>query len=348
MTATQTSGESLGRNRPVSVIGAGAWGTALANYLTGAGYRVTLWAHEPEVAAAIAEKHENTLFLPGVRLHASLRATNALPEALADCGWLIFAVPSHVARSVLARMAPLMRRSVPLINATKGIEEETLKLMTEVMEETLPAEMNGHLAVLSGPSFATEVCQGQPTVVSLAGRDAELIKRVQEDLMTPRFRIYRSHDVVGVQLGGALKNVMAVAAGVVDGLHLGYNARAALITRGLAEIIALGQAMGADPRTFMGPSGLGDLVLTCTGPLSRNYAVGVRLGRGHRLHEILTDTRAVAEGVRTSRAALGLGRRYAVEMPIAQAVSAVLFEGKAPSQAVAELMERAPKSETGE
>lgn len=348
MGAASSNRESGGRNRPVSVIGAGAWGTALANLLSEAGYRVTLWAYEPDVAATIRDHHENTVFLPGVRLHASLHATSALPEAVSACHWLIFAVPSHVARSVLAQMAPLLTRPVPLISATKGIEEETLKLMTQVMEETLPAAMRASLAVLSGPSFAAEVCQGQPTVVSLAGQDPELIKRLQDDLMTPRFRIYRSRDVVGAQLGGALKNVMAVAAGVVDGLQLGYNARAALITRGLAEMISLGEAMGADPRTFMGPSGLGDLVLTCTGPLSRNYSVGVRLGRGQRLSDILRDTRAVAEGVRTSRAALGLGKQYKVEMPIVQAVCAVLFEGKAPNRAVVDLMERAPKSETGE
>lgn len=329
----------------VGVIGAGAWGTALARHLAGKGAMVRLWAYEPEVVETIRDKGENRLYLPGVRLPPSVTATGSLDEAVRDSHWLLFAVPSHVARSVLQRLAPLLSAQVPLVSATKGIEEDTFKLMTQVMGEVLPRGMTRLLAVLSGPSFAIEVAQGRPTVVSLAGEDAGLVRRLQAKLMTPLFRVYAGTDALGLQLGGALKNVIALAAGVVDGLELGHNARAALITRGLTEMIRLGTAMGADPRTFYGLSGMGDLVLTCTGALSRNHTVGVRLGKGESLDAILKDMRAVAEGVRTSRAALGLAVRHRVEMPIVQEVHAVLFDGKSCGRAVSDLMERAAREE---
>jgi glycerol-3-phosphate dehydrogenase (NAD(P)+) len=330
----------------VAVIGAGAWGTTLARLLADTGLHVRLWAYEREVVEAIRHKHENTLFLPGVRLPTSLSSTISLREALQDREWLVFAVPSHAARAVLRQIGPLLSGPIPLVSATKGIEEGTLQLMSQVIRETLPSGMQRSLAFLSGPSFAAEVSRGQPTAVVLAGEDVELVRRLQALLMTPFFRVYAGTDLIGVQLGGALKNVMALAAGVVDGLGLGHNTRAALITRGLAEMVRLGTAMGADPRTFYGLSGVGDLVLTCTGALSRNYTVGLRLGKGHQLQEILKETHAVAEGVRTSRAALGLADRFGVEMPIVQEVCAVLFEGKSPQQAVADLMVRAAKDET--
>jgi len=234
---------------------------------------------------------------------------------------------------------------VPVVSATKGIEEGTLKLMSQVMEDTLPAGMRRSLTVLSGPSFALEVCQKKPTVVSLAGKDPELVRRLQALLITPFFRVYTGSDLLGVELGGALKNVMALAAGAVDGLGLGHNARAALISRGLVEMIGLGTAMGAEAETFYGPSGLGDLVLTCTGPLSRNHTVGVRIGKGETLQDILRETHTVAEGVKTARAALGLANRFGVEMPIVREVCAVLFEGKSPLQAVTDLMLRAAKDD---
>ena len=215
------------------------------------------------------------------------------------------------------------------------------------MEDVLPAGLHASICVLSGPSFATEVCRDQPTAIILAGPETDTVRTLQHVFMTPCFRVYAGTDVTGVQLGGAIKNVMALAAGVVDGLNLGHNARAALITRGLAEMIRLGIALGADPKTFYGLSGVGDLVLTCTGPLSRNHTVGVRLGRGETLSDILQGTPTVAEGVRTASAAAGLARRYKVDMPIVQAVCAVLFEGKSPRVAVAELMERAAKDESG-
>lgn len=331
----------------IGVIGAGAWGTCLARHLANKGLPVRLWAFEREVVDAIRQKQENTVFLPGVRLPPALKVTGSLEEVVDGVDVLLFAVPSHAARSVLRQVGPLLSYAIPIISATKGIEEDTFKLMTAMMQDVLPPHLHATISVLSGPSFAAEVCQDKPTAIVLAGLTASIVRSLQSLFMTPYFRVYAGSDVIGVQLGGAIKNVMALAAGVVDGLDLGHNARAALITRGLAEMIRLGAACGADPKTFYGLSGVGDLVLTCTGPLSRNHTVGVRLGRGERLIDILKHTHAVAEGVRTSSATAGLARRYHVDMPIVQAVCAVLFEGKPPRQAVSELMERAAKDESG-
>ncbi len=331
--------------RKIAVIGAGAWGTTLARLLAGKELDVRLWAYEREVVESVRHKRENTVFLPGITLPTSVTPTNSLPEAVQGSDLLLFVVPSHAARSVLKQLAPLLSAPVPVVSGTKGIEEETLKLMSEVLCETLPVQMHRAIAVLSGPSFAVEVCRERPTAVSLAGQDAKLVHQLQALFMTPYFRVYAGTDLIGVQLGGALKNVMALASGIVDGLELGHNARAALITRGLAEMIRLGRAMGADPWTFYGLSGLGDLVLTCTGPLSRNYTVGVRLGKGEKLEDILRGFHAVVEGVRTSRAAAGLADRLGVDMPIVRQVCAVLFDGKSPRQAASELMERAPRDE---
>ncbi|MCS6896555.1 MAG: NAD(P)-dependent glycerol-3-phosphate dehydrogenase, partial [Nitrospira sp.] len=288
----------------IAVIGAGAWGTALAKLLAEKGLTVRLWAYELDVARAINTSHENPVFLKGVPLPQVLTATGSLAEAVDGCHAVLFATPSHVARSVLQRLAPSLTHPVPLISATKGLEEGTAKLMTQVMEEVLPPAFHHSLLVLSGPSFASELSAGRPTAVCLAGSDDQIVQQFQQVLMTPTFRVYADLDVTGVQLGGALKNVIALAAGIVDGLELGLNARAALITRGLAEIVRLGAAMGADPRTFYGLSGVGDLVLTCTGPLSRNHAVGLRIGKGESLEAILSAMHTVAEGVRTARAAL--------------------------------------------
>ena len=331
----------------VAVIGAGAWGTALARHLAEKQVPVCLWAHEPEVVQAIQLRRENAVYLPGVLLPPTLSATNVLADAITGADCLIFAVPSHVARPVLSRIATLLPQPIPFVSATKGIEEETLALVTQVMQAVLPAHMHESLLVLSGPSFASKVSRGKPTALCLAGRDAGMVKSIQSLFMTPNFRVYADDDLIGVQLGGALKNVMALAAGVVDGLELGHNARAALMTRGLAEMIRLGVAMGADPRTFYGLSGVGDLILTCTGPLSRNHSVGVRLGKGERLEGILASMQAVAEGVRTAKAALGLALRCGVDMPIVQEVNAVLFADKPCRQAVGDLMEREAKGEKG-
>lgn len=332
----------------IGVIGAGAWGTALAKHLAEKGLHTILWAYERNVVDSITSKHENQLFLPGVTLPASLNVTNILGEVVEECDGLLFVVPSHVARFVLQQLAPLLSRSIPIVSATKGVEEDTLKLMTEVIQEVLPASLHDRLMVLSGPSFATEVSRGQPTALCLAGKDSALVEAFQAAFMAPALRVYADSDVTGVQLGGALKNVMALAAGVVDGLGLGHNTRAALITRGLAEMVRLGIVMGADPRTFYGLSGVGDLVLTCTGALSRNHTVGVRLGRGERLEAILESMQAVAEGVRTSRAAAGLAARHGVDMPIVHEINAVLFEGKSCRKAVGDLMERVAKPEKGQ
>ncbi|MDF0676682.1 MAG: NAD(P)-dependent glycerol-3-phosphate dehydrogenase [Nitrospira sp.] len=331
----------------IGVIGAGAWGTALAKHLAEKGLEVRLWAHEHNVVDAINSSHENPVFLKDVPLPPGLTATSSLCEAVTNRDGVLFAVPSHLARSLLHQLALSISGPLPFVCATKGIEEDTAKLMTQVMEDELPPSMHRSFMVLSGPSFASELSAGLPTAVCLAGTDQQLVRWFQSALMTPAFRVYVDTDTIGVQLGGALKNIMALAAGVIDGLDLGLNARAALITRGLAEIIRLGVAMGADPRTFYGLSGVGDLVLTCTGTLSRNHSVGVRLGKGEKLETILAGMQAVAEGIRTSRAALTLARRYQVDMPIIQEINAVLYDDKSCRQAVRDLMERDAKSEKG-
>lgn len=328
----------------IAVIGAGAWGTALAWLLAEKGERVRLWAFETEVAKGIASDRENRSYLPGVRLPDTLEATNSLTDSVQGVATIVFAVPSHAAESVVGKLAAVVPPRVPLVSATKGIEQAKLRLMSVLLEEMLPPH-RGPVFALSGPSFAVEVCRRQPTAVSLAGPSGPEAVALQRLLMTPAFRVYLSGDRVGVELGGALKNVIALAAGIVDGLCLGHNTRAALITRGLAEMVRLGVAMGADPRTFSGLSGIGDLVLTCTGALSRNRAVGVRLGEGKKLADILAGTHTVAEGVNTARAALALAERHRVEMPIVREVCAVLFEGKEPRKAVTDLMERAARAE---
>ncbi len=331
--------------KKIGIVGAGAWGTALAKHLAGKGLEVRLWAYEHDVVRAINATHENPIFLKGVSLPRSLVATSSLADAIEGCDGILFVVPSHVTRSVLQNLASCLSDSIPLISATKGIEEVTAKLMTQVMEDVLPPSMHQSIMALSGPSFAIELSAGQPTAVCLAGPDERLVRRFQSALMTPAFRVYADADLIGVQLGGALKNVMALATGVVDGLGLGLNARAALITRGLAEIVRLGVSMGADPRTFYGLSGVGDLVLTCTGTLSRNYTVGVRLSKGEKLDTILGEMQAVAEGVRTAHAALVLAQRHGVEMPITEEINAVLFKNKSCRKAVSDLMERDAKPE---
>jgi len=335
---------SVSKATPVAVIGAGAWGTALAWLVAGKGEGVRLWVFEAAVAAEIASTRENRTYLPGIRLPESLEATTSLADAVRGAESLIFAVPSHAAAGVLAHVAPLLEPEVPIISATKGIETERLRVMSALIEETMPRH-RGPVFALSGPSFAVEVCRNQPTAIVLAGPQGPQAVALQKVLMTSTFRVYLSEDRLGVQLGGALKNIIALAAGVVEGLGFGHNTRAALITRGLAEMVRLGTAMGADPRTFAGLSGMGDLVLTCTGTLSRNRTVGVQLGAGKKLAEILAATHTVAEGVNTARAALALAEKHHVEMPIVREVCAVLFEGKEPRRAVADLMERAARPE---
>jgi len=326
-------------DRGVAVIGAGAWGTALAHLAAGAGRRVRLWGFEPEVAEAIATRRENTQYLPGIALATAIAPTTDLAAAVSDAEAVLVVVPSHALRAVFSRVASVLPTEVPVVSATKGIEVDSLALMTDVMRELLPAGRRHPLAVLSGPSFAAEVAKGHPTAVTLACRDPNVARRLQEVLTTSTFKLFTTPDVIGVQIGGALKNVIALAAGGSDGLGFGANTRAALITRGLAEISRLGVAMGGQPWTFLGLSGLGDLILTCTDKQSRNYTVGYRIGRGETLDAITRGASTVAEGVRTARAAYALSRKQRVLMPIVEQVYAVLYEGKDPRKAVTDLME---------
>jgi glycerol-3-phosphate dehydrogenase (NAD(P)+) len=306
------------------------------------GADVTVWAHEPEVAAEINARHRNDLFLPEAPLHPALRATNDLAAAVGGAELVVAVTPSHVMRPVLDRAASSLAPGALVVSAAKGLEPQTLKRMTEVVREVVPPGVA--VVALSGPTFAREVYEGQPTAATVAG-PADAARRAQQLLSAPYFRTYTNDDVVGVELGGALKNVVAIAAGILEGLGMGSNPRAALITRGLAEIARLGVAMGANPLTFAGLAGMGDLVLTATGPLSRNRSLGVELGKGATLEQVQARRLSVAEGVGTARAAVALGEEVGVELPIAREVSRVLFEGKPPRQAVADLMERALRAE---
>ncbi|HEX7120442.1 MAG TPA: NAD(P)H-dependent glycerol-3-phosphate dehydrogenase [Longimicrobiales bacterium] len=328
----------------ISVLGAGSWGTTLANLLAKKGRPVTLWAHSADVANAIEAKRENPTYLPGIALDARLQATNDMAAAVAGAGVVVSVSPSQYVREVLSGAAPHLAPDALLVSASKGIETSTLRTMAEVIRDVAPS-VASRACYLSGPSFALEVAQEQPTAVTVASEDPEAALRAQELFQTDYFRVYTTDDVRGVELGGALKNVIALAAGMVAGLGLGHNTMAALITRGLAEISRLGIALGASPLTFAGLAGMGDLILTCTGGLSRNRRVGMLLGQGRRLNDILAEMRMVAEGVETARAAHALAARVGVEMPILEEVHAVLFEGRHPRDAVDQLMMREPKAE---
>ncbi|MGE3540021.1 MAG: NAD(P)H-dependent glycerol-3-phosphate dehydrogenase [Candidatus Tectimicrobiota bacterium] len=329
----------------VAVIGAGSWGTALAHLLATKGYRVTLWVRTPQLAQHIAQSRENTPYLPHLALHPGVVPSADITAVARVAQTCISVVPSHAVRAVWTVLGPLLPPASLLVSATKGIEAGTLYTISQVLRTVLAPRSDIALAVLSGPTFAREVSQGTPTAAVVAAGNRSVAESVQQLLSTTTFRVYTSTDVLGVEIGGALKNVIALAAGVCDGLHLGYNTRAALITRGLAEMTSLGIAMGANPHTFAGLSGMGDLVLTCTGHLSRNYAVGVQLGQGKKLADILAPMHMVAEGVTTAQAAVALGERYAVEMPIAEKVQALLQGHVTPHTAVTELMQRTLKHE---
>ena len=326
----------------IAVLGAGSWGTTLADLLARKGDRVRLWAYEPEVVEAINREQENPLFLPGLRLAPELRAVADPREAVAGAEVIVSAPPSHALRSVLAGLGGAVRPGTLVVSATKGIENDTLALMSAVVTECLPG---ARAAAISGPSFAVEVFQGQPTAVVAAAADPATARDAQRAFATPAFRVYTNQDRLGVELAGALKNVIAIAAGILEGLGLGHNPRAALITRGLAEITRLGVAMGADPHTFAGLAGMGDLVLTATGGLSRNRALGVALAEGEQFEAYRAAHRSVAEGANTSRAGAALGERHGVELPIIRQVCDVLFRGKSPRDGVTELMTRELKSE---
>jgi glycerol-3-phosphate dehydrogenase (NAD(P)+) len=322
---------------PIAVIGGGSWGTSLAWLLADTGRPVRLWLYEPELVEAIRTTRENPRYLPGVALPPLIKPTGSLQAAVDGCQFALFVVPSHVTRKVFSQLQPHLPPTVPVVVATKGIENDSLMLMSQVILDVDRRRSPDSLAILSGPSFAKEVCQRLPTAVTLAAAPA-LARELQPFFTTHYFKAFTSTDLVGVQLGGALKNVMALAAGGADGLGFGYNTRAALIARALAEMIRLGLSMGAEARTFYGLSGIGDLILTCTGELSRNRTVGFQIGQGKPLNEILAGMQMVAEGVSTTRAAYALARRQRVEMPIVNEIHAVLFERKSPRQAVEDLM----------
>ncbi len=329
-----------------AVLGGGAWGTALADLLCAKGVVTRLWAREAEVVQSIGEEGENRLFLPGVRLCPRLKASSDAAWVLDGAEVVLVVVPSQFLRHSLAAMAGHLGQRPIIVCASKGIEVETLEPMSVVVGEALAA-LEPRYAALSGPSFAMEVAGRLPTSVTLGCADRELGRTLRELFSTPVFRVYSSPDYRGVELGGAVKNVMAIAAGICDGLGFGHDARAALITRGLAEMCRLGVAMGARPETFMGLSGMGDLVLTCTGDLSRNRQVGLKLGQGMKLAEIVAGTRTVAEGVKTTSSVYRLAERLGVEVPITEQVHRILYEDRDPAEAVRELMSRGLKDESG-
>jgi glycerol-3-phosphate dehydrogenase (NAD(P)+) len=329
----------------VAVIGAGSWGTALANLLAKKDIPVLVWSFEPDVAEAINQSHRNSRYLSEIPLDERLRATAVLADAVRDADVILSVSPAQHVRRVLQEARPLMRDDVLVVGASKGIELGSLETMAQVHAEVLPRAVAARACFLSGPSFALEVGQEQPTAVTIASHDAAAATEAQQLFQTRYFRCYTSADVVGVELGGALKNVMAIAAGILVGLGLGHNATAALITRGLAEIARLGVQLGANPLTLAGLAGMGDLILTCTGGLSRNRHVGVELGRGRTLRDIMSEMTMVAEGVDTARAAHALAQRTGIEMPIVAEVHAVLFEDRPAAEAVANLMLREPKAE---
>lgn len=326
----------------IGVLGAGSWGTTLANLLARNGHEVQLWAYEAEVVESINARHVNDLFMKGSALHPDLAATSHMSEAAAYADIILCAAPSHVARRVLAEAGPHMVEGCVLVSATKGIEQGSLALMSEVVAAEVPS---ARFAALSGPSFAQEVMQGQPTAVVAAATAPAVASQVQQMFAGPRFRVYTNDDVPGVELAGALKNVIAVAAGLLEGMGLGHNPRSALITRGLAEIARLGRAMGARPETFAGLAGMGDLILTTTGSLSRNRALGVALARGESLDQYRARHRTVAEGANTAVAAAALAIREGVEMPITQQVCSILDGRTTPVEAMTALLERDLKAE---
>jgi len=325
-----------------AVIGGGAWGTALANVLAANDHAVALWAREPDVVEDINRHRENHRFLPGVCVRDGVSALGRIDDALGGAELVIYVAPSHALRDVVASGARAVRTDAVLVVASKGIERESLEIMSDVVGDTLPAHA---VVALSGPTFAAEVAHGQPTAVVAASRDLIAAATVQRALSSEVFRVYTHDDVVGVELGGALKNVMAVATGIAEGLGLGFNSRAALITRGLAEMTRLGVALGASQATFAGLAGLGDLVLTCTGALSRNRALGIEIGEGRTLEQALAGKDTVAEGVLNTISARALAEREGVDMPIVHAVHRILFESQSPRRAIAELMTRELRSE---
>lgn len=328
----------------IVVVGGGSWGTTLANLLAKNGHEVALWVREQELMAEMRANRENRWYLPGITLDDNLNIYNDINQAVGESDTFVFAVPSQFFRSVLSTLRHAIPKRAKIICANKGIEVGTLSTMSEIVTQEL-ASIKPSFSMLSGPSFAKEVAQEIPTAVALACVDKKVCKELQELFANEYFRVYSSNDVRGVELGGAVKNIIAIAAGVADGMQFGTNSRAALITRGLAEMSRLGKAMGGNPQTFMGLAGLGDLVLTCTGDLSRNRQVGLRLGKGQKLIDIMHDMKMVAEGVKTTEAVYEIGKKLNVELPITEQVYKVLYEEQDVKDALRELMTRALKEE---
>jgi glycerol-3-phosphate dehydrogenase (NAD(P)+) len=331
----------------IGVLGAGGWGTALAKVLADKGEQITLWCHGADCYRAIVSQRENPIYLPGIALPANIKATQALDQAVEHKNLVIYALPSHVVRAVLAAAGAKLDAGTMVLCGTKGLEEGSLKTMGELFADLFGSERNRRHAFLSGPSFASEVARQLPAAVTVAAYDERVARSIQQILSTRYLRVYTSTDVTGVQIGGVVKNVIAIAAGISDGLSLGQNARAALITRGLAEMTRLAVRMGADPLTLAGLPGLGDLILTCAGDLSRNRAVGLQIAAGKSLQEITGATRMIAEGVRNTRSLYDLAKRLEVEMPIIEQMYQVLYAGKKPAEAVQNLMDRSLKAEAG-
>ena len=329
----------------IGVVGGGSWGTTIANHMALKGMNVDLWVREEDICSQIKEKRINEAFLPGVMLSKNIRPVQSFKEVSKEKDMVCIVVPSHFFRNILTEVSSFLSSETPLVVGTKGIENETLMTMSQVVASVLPGDWANTFACLSGPSFAREVCHKHPTAITLASRNKELSIYLQELFSTDYFRIYTTQDVIGVELGGALKNVIAIAAGISDGLGFGSNARAALLTRGLAEITRLGVSMGAQPLTFAGLAGIGDLILTCTGDLSRNRTVGLKIAEGLSATEILSGMKMVAEGIKTSLSAFNLAKKMGVEMPIITEVHNVIYKGKEPRRAVKDLMTRALKVE---
>jgi glycerol-3-phosphate dehydrogenase (NAD(P)+) len=329
-------------NLRIAVIGDGGWGTTLAIHLSRKGFTTRLWGAFPEYITLLKSKRENVKFLPGVKIPESVVIAASLEEALKEADLMIMAIPSQHMRGVMTRLKAYDLRDALFVSVTKGIENGTLKRMSEVIEEIVKPKA---LAVLSGPTIALEVANGAPTTVVSSSQDLVTAKRIQDIFMSEKLRVYTNTDVIGVELGGSLKNIVAIAAGICDGLGFGTNAKAALLTRGITEIVRLGLAMGAKQETFYGLSGLGDLTTTCVSPYSRNRWLGEEIGRGKRLGEVLKETEMVVEGVTTSKSAYELAKKYKVEMPITEEIYKVLYEHKDPKIAVRDLMTRSPKME---
>ncbi|MCD4777942.1 MAG: NAD(P)-dependent glycerol-3-phosphate dehydrogenase [Desulfobacterales bacterium] len=332
----------------IGVVGAGSWGTAIANHLGLKGFKVDLWVFEKEVKDQIEKYRENKIFLPGFTLSSNIFPSNDLSSVASDKDLLIIVVPSHLMREMAGKITGLISKDTIIVSASKGIENKTHLTMSGVLKEALPEISDDKIAVISGPSFAKEVANKVPTLVTVASKDKNVSKYVQHVFSTEFFRAYTTDDLIGVELGGSVKNVIAIAAGIIDGLDFGLNTRAALITRGLAEMRRLGLKLGASAHTFSGLAGIGDLILTCTGDLSRNYTVGKKIGEGNKLNEILSEMRMVAEGVKTAKSIYNLSRKIGVEMPICQEIYHILYNDVLPEEAARRLMSRDLKQEMDE